>query len=92
MRIRNTLQTILGMKERAWRALIASLQGSCLLLLVSLFCLFSYEESAQLQTLRLSSVFLELSQLMFLCAALLPVCLEDLLPPDRKRPPGSSGR
>ncbi len=90
--IRKTIHRILTMNGPAWRALLVSLKTAVLFLLVSLICLFRCQESGELDQLRMAYIFQELSQLSFLSAALLPVCLEELIGADQKNPPGSSGR
>ena len=68
------------MGKAPWRALILSLQISCLLLFTSAVLLMLYQQSGNTEHFRMAQSLQDLAQLSLLLGGLLPVLLEDLLP------------
>ena len=81
-RFQKTLRCMIAAKKTAWAFLIGSLKLCLLFLFAALICLFLTDERGDLQYFRLSYIFRDLSQLSLLLGALVPPCLEDLLPSD----------
>jgi hypothetical protein len=72
---------MLLMGAKPWQTLIWSLRAACLLLFAALVFLLRFQESGSLAHLRLSGTMQDFAQLALLAGVLVPVCLEDLLPP-----------
>lgn len=92
MILRKIVRRMLCMNSAAWEYWIRALQLSCLLLLAAAVLLFFAQGEAAAERIRQAAAFQDAAQVTLLTAALVPVCLEDLIGPDRKTPPGSSGR
>ncbi len=84
MQIHKVIGRMLVMGSKPWLALIWSLRGACLLLLAAFVFLLRYQESESLSYLRLSGSMQDFAQLFLLAGVFLPVCLEDMLPPDQR--------
>ena len=81
MSILRVYRRMLSMGETPWRVLILCLQVCCVLLFTSAVLLLSFQESGSSAQLSMARLLQELSQLSLLLGGLLPVLLEDLLPP-----------
>ncbi len=79
MKLRKTIHGMLEMSAPAWTVLKRTLQLSCVFLLGTLICLLSFAQTGAYDQIRYAYIFRDLSQLSLLAAALVPVCLEDLL-------------
>ena len=89
MLIRKVLRRVLTMGSLPWRTLMLSLQAGCLLLCAALVFLLCFQESGNTDHLHLAKSMQDLAQLALLGGVLIPVCLEDMLPPDREDPNNS---
>lgn len=83
MLIQKVIRRMLAMGKLPWRALMLSLRGGSLLLIAALIFLLRFQESGSLEQLRLAKTMQDFAQLFLLGGVLIPVCLEDLLPPEK---------
>ncbi len=80
MLIRDIYRRMLVMGQAPWRALILSLQISCIFLFTSAALLMTYQQSGNTEHFRMAQSLQDFAQLSLLLGGLLPVLLEDLLP------------
>ena len=79
MKLRKTIRGMLEMSDPAWKILKISLQLSCFFSLGTAVCLLRFAQTGAYDLFRCSYILRDLSQLSLLAAALVPVCVEDLL-------------
>ena len=92
MIVKAVLDRMTRMNGQAWDFFKRSLQLSNALIAASIFLFLCFDCIGRYELYIQAHAFLEFSQVSLLMGSLIPVCLEDLLGPDPRIPPGSSRR